>query len=265
MPEIRDGGPVWRHPKETSFANSLLKGRTRRDFRRFGLTARELLDGGAVPRCMMEAGFTVRELLDADVTVRELLYDGATVDDFRRCGIKVPELFDLAERGSGRIDLTRIVGCYGMGRVLKAPNLGTLPRIYSLKEIQSAGIPVGAVAGGDDIASLLKAGFSPYHIWESGFSTADLRDAGTSIIAMKDGGIPLPEIRRAFPSVPDFSAAGFTISEMREAGFSPADLAASGIDAKRMVKAGFVLDDLRDLYPREELVGAGFCPEEIRA
>lgn len=75
----------------------------------------------------------------------------------------------------------------------------------------------------------------------------------------------MPEIRRAFPSIDNFIQAGFKVPDLKEAGFTLEEMTGKGFSAKDFVDAMYVLDDLKGLFPKEELILAGFCAEDFRS
>ena len=72
-----------------SFVNRLFKGRKRKDFIRFGLSAKELVDAMANPKLMLASGFEVRELHDSGVSILELIRAGVKPADFRKARITI--------------------------------------------------------------------------------------------------------------------------------------------------------------------------------
>ena len=246
------------HYNQNSFVNRLFEGRRRKDFTRFGLSAKDLLKENADPKLMLRCGFSVRELYDSGADIEELADAGVKVSDFKKAKISSKELMDgMEECRRTLFSLKEIADCYGIDAIRKGCGMSDLKGLYGLRELLETFSPE-EICGGDNVASLLKAGFKIYDIWGAGYSTEQLRDADVSLSQQVDAGIPMQEIRRAFPSIDDFIQAGFRVPVLKEAGFTPKEMAGRGFPAKDFVDAMYVLDDLKGLFPKEELILAGF-------
>ena len=248
---------------QNSFVNRLFKGRKRKDFIKFGLSAKELVDARADPKLMLASGFEIKELRDSGVSILELIRVGVEPMDFKKAKIGVGELVEGME-GRREMSLRELTDCYGIDAIKKECGMSDLRELYRLHELLEV-FSAEEISGGNDVGSLLKAGFSTYDIWKAGYSTEQLRDAGITLSQLGYADIPLPEIRRAFPSIDNFIQAGFKVPDLKEAGFTLEEMAGEGFPAKDFVNAMYVLDDLKGLFPKEELILAGFCAEDFRS
>lgn len=129
-----------------SFVNRLFKGRKRKDFIKFGLSAKELVDAGANPKLMLASGFEVRELRDSGVSILELIRAGVEPTDFRKAKIGVGELMEGME-GHRVMSLRELADCYGIDAIRKECRMSDLRELSgsmsSLKYSQPRRSPAG--------------------------------------------------------------------------------------------------------------------------
>ena len=117
---------------------------------------------------MLASGFEVRELRDSGVSILELIRAGVEPTDFRKAKIGIGELMEGME-GCRMTSLRELADCYGIDAIRKECGMSDLRELYRLHELLEV-FSAEEISGGNDVGSLLKAGFSTYDIWKAGYS-----------------------------------------------------------------------------------------------